>query len=69
MESHSHGGCPHHQRPTSYSDVDNDDEKEKKKKFLLHLIEPVLKYHVSPGKKSIKDIVESSTLASALKIS
>ncbi|KAG0147787.1 hypothetical protein CROQUDRAFT_670368 [Cronartium quercuum f. sp. fusiforme G11] len=59
-------GCPHSHQ--AHVDDEDDDKKEKRKKFLLHLLEAVLKYHVSPGKKSIKDILDHSTLASALHI-
>ncbi|WAQ89062.1 hypothetical protein PtA15_10A485 [Puccinia triticina] len=45
-----------------------DDEKERKKKFFLHAVEMVLKYHVSPGSKRIHEILDSSTLPTALPI-
>ncbi|OAV98026.1 hypothetical protein PTTG_25766 [Puccinia triticina 1-1 BBBD Race 1] len=45
-----------------------DDEKERRKKFFLHAVEMVLKYHVSPGSKRIHEILDSSTLPTALPI-
>ncbi|KAA1099892.1 hypothetical protein PGT21_024046 [Puccinia graminis f. sp. tritici] len=45
-----------------------DDEKERKKKFFLHAVEMVLKYHLSPGSKKIHEILDSSTLPTVLPI-
>ncbi|KAH9809069.1 hypothetical protein DFH28DRAFT_1087011 [Melampsora americana] len=59
----------HHSFSEGYHLQDDGEDKDKKKKIFLHLLEMVLQYHVSPGKKSLKDILDSSTLPSALKIS
>lgn len=68
LESSSlRSGC--HSSSEGYHLQDDDEDKEKKKKFFLHLLEMVLQYHISPGQKSLKDILDSSTLPSDLKIS
>lgn len=59
---------PHERHVNLEAGLDNDD-KEKKKKFFLHAIELVLKYHVSPGRKSLQEIEDRSTLPTALPIS
>ncbi|KNZ45326.1 uncharacterized protein VP01_824g1 [Puccinia sorghi] len=46
----------------------DDDKSEKKKKFFLHAIEMVLKYHLSPGKKKVHEMLDSSTLPTELPI-
>jgi len=58
----------HHSSSEAYH-LQEDEDKDKKKKILLHLLEMVLQYHISPGKKSLKDILDRSTLPSDLKIS
>jgi uncharacterized surface protein with fasciclin (FAS1) repeats len=57
-------------RPESNMVGDGDDEKMKKRKrVLLHILEVVLKYHVSPGAKTIGEITDASTLPMVLPIS
>ncbi|KAH9449518.1 hypothetical protein Pst134EB_020345 [Puccinia striiformis f. sp. tritici] len=56
--------CPH----MNIWSEGEDDEKERKKKFFLHAIQAVLKYHLSPGSKKIHEILDSSTLPTELPI-
>ena len=51
-----------------YNTEGGDEPSDRKKKFFLHAVEMVLKYHISPGSKKIHEILDSSTLPTALPI-
>lgn len=63
---------PHrHQSSDEHHPQDDEDEDPKKLKlvkFYLRVIEFVLKYHISPGSKTIAEIADRSTLATKLPV-
>lgn len=58
----------HHMADAWYGSEGDDEPSDRKKKFFLHAVEMVLKYHISPGSKKIHEILDSSTLPTALPI-
>ncbi|CAH7678721.1 hypothetical protein PPACK8108_LOCUS13180 [Phakopsora pachyrhizi] len=60
-------GCIH----AVQKQFENEDgsDKEKKRKIILHIIESVLRYHISPTKKTIHQLFDSSTIPTDLRIS
>jgi len=59
--------CPHYREMLGKKHGHGDEKRrEKRKKILLHILEVVLKYHISPGEKLLPDILDASTLGTAL---